>query len=220
MYADRYSRRTKFDPGSMGLALLLNGTIVAGLIAFAAPKIFTGHIPPEIHTFNVPPEPPPPPPSAEPPKPEIDHPIATQKIDVVIPETIVTTPTGDTHYIVAPTEPTPTGTGGDIGFVTPVKPPPVMTGARRDLRFADSFQPDYPAGERRAEHQGRVVVRVLIGVDGRVKQVEKVSAASEAFFEATERRALQKWRFKPATRDGVPIETWDEVGVSFVLNEE
>jgi protein TonB len=219
MYADGYSRRTKFDPGSMGLALLLNGTIVAGLVAFAAPKIFTRHFDPEVHTFNVPPDPPPPPPTPEPPKPDINHQVQAKQIEVVIPKTIVTTTPDDTHYIAPPTEPTPVGTGGDGGFVTPVRPPPVMTGARRDPRFADSFQPDYPVGERRAEHQGRVVVRVLIGVDGRVKQVVKVSAPSDAFFEATERRALEKWRFKPATRDGVAIETWDEIGVKFVLND-
>ena len=220
MYADRYSRRTKFDPGSMGLALLLNGTIVAGLVAFAAPKIFTRHIDSEVHTFNVPPDPPPPPPTAEPPKPEVNHQVQVKQIEVVIPKTIVTTPTDDTHYVTLPTEPTPIGTGDGGGFVTPVKPPPVMTGAKRDSRFAGNFQPDYPADERRAGHEGRVVVSVLIGVDGRVKQVKRVSAASDSFFEATERRALDKWRFKPGTRDGVPIETWEEVGVRFVLNNE
>jgi protein TonB len=219
MYADRYSRRTKFDPGSMGLALVLNGTIVAGLIAFAAPTMIHRIIDPPITVINVPPDRPPPPPVDQP-KPQIDHQIPTQKIDVVIPKTIVTTPTDNHPYVAPPTPPGPVGGTVDGGYVAPAKPAPVMIGAELDPRFAGSFQPDYPAGERRAEHQGRVVVRVLIGVDGRVKQVEKVSAASDAFLEATERRALQKWRFKPATRDGVPIEAWRTMGVSFVLQDE
>jgi protein TonB len=65
-----------------------------------------------------------------------------------------------------------------------------------------------------------VVVRELVGTDGRVKQVQKVSAASDDFFAVTERRALDKWRFKPGTRDGVPIEAWQTVSLSFVLNDE
>jgi protein TonB len=217
MYADRYAQRTKFDPASMGLALVLNGTIVAGLIAFAAPKMYHRIIDPPITVISVPPERQPPPPLPDE-KPKVDHQITTQKIETVIPKTIVTTPVDDHPYVAPPAEPGPVGTGGDAGFVTPTKPPPVVIGAVRDMRAG--FQPDYPASERRAGHQGRVVVRVLIGVDGRVKKVEKVSAASDAFFEATERRALDKWRFKPGTRDGVPIETWQTVGLNFVLNDE
>ena len=217
MYADR--RHTKFNPASMGLALALNGTIVIGLIAFAAPHFV--RIPDKImETWNVPIDPPPPPPLIEPPKPQVKSQAPTPKEIAVIPDTLVRTPPIDHPYVAPPTPPGPVGGTVDGGnFVAPVKPP-VMLGAELDSRFAGTFQPEYPAGERRAEHQGRVVVRVLIGVDGRVKQVEKVSAASDAFFEATERRALQKWRFKPGTRDGVPIETWKNVGVSFVLNDE
>jgi protein TonB len=75
------------------------------------------------------------------------------------------------------------------------------------------------SGERRAEREGRVTVRVLIGEDGRVKQVELVSAASEAFFAATREQALAKWRFTPATKDGIPQEAWRTMSVSFVLND-
>ncbi|RYE01614.1 MAG: TonB family protein, partial [Sphingomonadales bacterium] len=62
-----------------------------------------------------------------------------------------------------------------------------------------------------------VSVRVLIGTDGRVKAVEQVSATSTAFFEATKRQALGKWRFKPATRGGVPQESWKTMSVRFEL---
>ena len=218
MYADRYAQRTKFDPASMGLALVLNGTIVAGLIAFAAPKMFHRIPDPPINVIDVAPPSEPPPP--EPATPELKTQTPTPQERVAVPETIVPTPPSDSNPYTAPTTP-PGPVGGTIdgGFVAPVKPTPVVMGAELDSRFAGSFQPDYPVGERRAEHQGRVVVRVLVGIDGRVKQVEKVSAPSDAFFEATEKRALQKWRFKPATRDGVPYETWKNVGVSFVLND-
>jgi protein TonB len=103
--------------------------------------------------------------------------------------------------------------------LTPYVPPhvPVLVGARPDPRFARALQPDYPPSERRAEREGRVTVRVLVGIDGRVKQIELVSAASDQFFEATRRQALEKWRFTPATRDGIPEEAWRTMSVTFVL---
>jgi protein TonB len=52
-----------------------------------------------------------------------------------------------------------------------------------------------------------VRVRVTIGVDGRVRAVEQVSATSAAFYRATERQALRHWRFRPATLDGRPVES-------------
>ena len=224
MYADRYSRRTKFNPASMGLALALNGTIVIGLIAFAAPH-FVPSIERRLIIDPIPLDPPPPPNDPAPPVDERHaDPQPTGPVDTSPPiDPTDTSQNPGIPYDPFPAPPWPgpsdrTGTGSGGG--EPIKLTPVVIGPELDTRFAAGFQPDYPAGERRAEHQGRVVVRVLIGVDGRVKQVEKVSAASDAFFEATERRALQKWRFKPGTRDGVAIEAWKTIGVSFVLNDE
>jgi protein TonB len=223
MYADRYSRRTKFDPASMGLALALNGTIVVGLIAFAAPHFV--RVPDRIiDIWNIPLKPPPPPIDPAPPVDERHaDPSPTGPVDTSPPIDPTDPSVNHAPYDADPPWTSPnegTGIGTASGSGEPIKLTPVVIGPELDTRFAGGFQPDYPAGERRAEHQGRVVVRVLIGVDGRVKQVEKVSAASDAFFEATVRRALQKWRFKPGTRDGVAIEAWKTIGVSFVLNDE
>ena len=94
--------------------------------------------------------------------------------------------------------------------------PPVRLAARIDSESA--LQPPYPAVEERNEVEGSVTVRVLIGTDGRVKGVEKVRAANDAFFRATERQALRHWRFKPATVDGKPVESSQVMTVHFQLN--
>lgn len=100
----------------------------------------------------------------------------------------------------------------------PVDPPlPKLVLADVDPRFAGSFQPDYPAREQRGGIEGAAKVRVLIGTDGRVKAVELVSTDSPGFFEETKRRALAKWRFKPATRGGVPEESWKVMTVRFEI---
>ncbi len=111
-----------------------------------------------------------------------------------------------------------TGTGTTVPQVIdpPVQPPKLVL-ARLDERYAGLFQPDYPARAQREGIEGVAVVRVLIGTDGRVKAVELVSADDPAFFEATKRRALTKWRFKAATRGGVPEESWKEMRVRFEI---
>lgn len=122
------------------------------------------------------------------------------------------------------TQPTPyvppagTGTGPDIVVDPPAPPPkPALVLAQLDPRYAGGFQPDYPAREQREGTEGVAKVRVLIGADGRVKAVELVSTDSPGFFEETKRRALAKWRFKPATRGGVAEESWQTMTVRFQI---
>ena len=93
----------------------------------------------------------------------------------------------------------------------------VFSAARINPGYANALQPLYPPGMIRAEMEGFATVRVLIGTDGRVKQVEAVKASDTAFLDATRKQALSKWRFLPATRDGEPVESWREMTVRFQL---
>jgi protein TonB len=115
------------------------------------------------------------------------------------------------------TPPPGSGTGSTVADPPPLPKPAPFVLAEVDPRYAGSFQPDYPANEQRREIEGIVRVRVLIGTDGRVKAIELVSTDSQGFFEATKRRALTKWRFKPATRGGVAEESWKEMTVRFQI---
>ncbi|HYZ48893.1 MAG TPA: TonB family protein [Sphingomonas sp.] len=94
---------------------------------------------------------------------------------------------------------------------------PVTVGAQPDQRYAGDFQPPYPPQLLRTGVEGKVVVKILIGADGRVKQVAILSADDPLFADAAERQALRKWRFKPATRDGAPIESWKQMTVRFEI---
>ncbi len=122
-------------------------------------------------------------------------------------------PPGGTLDPFPPLPPLPPGPGPTID------PPrlPVRTGASLDNRFRAALQPPYPPGMVRAEIEGSATVRVLIGTDGRVKAVEAVRADQDAFLEATRKQALARWRFLPAKLDGVPIESWKEMTVRFVM---
>ena len=96
---------------------------------------------------------------------------------------------------------------------------PVLTDARPDSRYMRDFQPDYPTNLQRLQLEGSVTVRVKIGPDGRVTVVQLVSATHDDFFKVTERQALRRWRFRPATRDGQPVESWREMTVHFRIED-
>lgn len=116
--------------------------------------------------------------------------------------------------------------GGDGGTLAqPVEPKiepiiipdPVIKTARFDPRYTSDLQPQYPQSMARAGESGRVTVRVRIGRDGRVTEVQILSSTSEEFAEATKRQALRKWRFIAATRDGTAEESWREMTVKFEM---
>jgi len=220
-YGDRYGAGPTFKPGSMTLAL---ATTALPVLALAMGLQISGvtEIPTILNTYTVPPDQPPPPPDPKP-KPKAE---ASNELVYTPPHPSLPIPPTDTFTTTETPPPPPTGptvgTAPDPGPVlTPVVvSKPVMVDAFIDPRYQGLLQPPYPPEEQRAGNSGRVVLRVLVGTDGRVKQVEKVAAASDAFFAAAQRQALGKWRFKPATQDGVPIEQWKTMSLRFVLNEQ
>lgn len=217
MVTERYQGAHGVQPGSLLAATAICGGLVAGLM-LASPK-FTKDVTRTLIGINIPIAQPEPEPVPE------THPIVRETVkpsprakpvDTFTP--IVATDTQ--RFVTGPG--TLDGIGKDpIETILPPlptpTPAPVLTGPSVDPRYARDLQPNYPAGEQRAGREGLVTVRILVGADGRVKQVERVSAASEAFYAATERQALSKWRFRPATRDGVPVEGWRTMTVRFEM---
>ena len=80
--------------------------------------------------------------------------------------------------------------------------------------------PDYPPQARRREQQGTVMLRVLVGADG---AVERIEIAHSSGFDSLDDSAIvtvrARWRFIPARRDGIAIESWVEVPIKFALTE-
>jgi periplasmic protein TonB len=86
--------------------------------------------------------------------------------------------------------------------------------------YARNPPPAYPAVARRRAQQGTVTVRVLVGVDG---SVERAEIADSSGFDTLDDAALEtvrsRWRFVPARRDGVAVESWVLVPIRFALVE-
>ena len=76
-------------------------------------------------------------------------------------------------------------------------------------------QPVYPADAMQAGVQGRVVVQVLVGKDGLVKDARIVS--SIPMLDAAALTAVRNYRFTPARSKGQPVAVWVAVPVKFAL---
>ena len=215
-YADM--RANRLNPTALGAVFLING-LMAGAIILSVPSVTAAVFGPPIKVITIAQPPAPPPPPTPPHE-------ATKEVNDV--KTVITTPPIARHIdpIVDAGFTLPIGPDIPIGpvgeqlgpLVTPPPPTPsVLKGAKLDPHFAGSLQPAYPLGMLRLNLEGSVTVRVLVGADGRVKQVEPIKFTEDDFLKATREQAFKKWRFLPATRDGAPVESWREMTVRFQM---
>ena len=218
--AQGYLNQKTRSPTSLGVAFAINGAMVGALL-FATPEVIDQarkNIPTIWVTL--------PPLTEELPKPATKVPPAVPHVTRAAPPVPLPTPMKFDTVRPVPDPPLGTpftggigmGAGGGIVTPDPPRPNPVFIGPRPDPRYAGQMQPDYPAGLQRREIEGTVEVRVLIGPDGRVKRVEPISATDPGFFRATMDQAMKRWRFLPATRDGVAVESWRTMTVRFRLD--
>lgn len=104
-----------------------------------------------------------------------------------------------------------------IASPAPPPAPPRVELPSSDADYLQNPRPPYPALSRRMGEQGQVLVRVLIGADGRALQAEVHRSSG---YERLDQAALQtvlKWRYLPGKRGGVPEAMWFNVPLNFVL---
>jgi protein TonB len=74
--------------------------------------------------------------------------------------------------------------------------------------------PRYPAQARSRRLSGNVVVMALVNEQGRVTQA-RVDSGSFAFFNDAALEAAKRATFQPATRQGVPGQSWARLTFRF-----
>jgi protein TonB len=88
------------------------------------------------------------------------------------------------------------------------------------VEYSQNPVPVYPIGARLRAQQGTVILRVEVGADG---SVERAEVAKSSGFDSLDQSAMEtvrtRWRFVPARRDGVPVESWCEIPIRFALTE-
>ena len=104
---------------------------------------------------------------------------------------------------------TGTGDGSGGGIATAPKVPP---------RVTSTSAPYYPPALRDAGIGGRVVVRGVIGTDGRVESAEVVRSSGNGTLDNNALNAFYKWRFTPARNDaGQKVRCYFAQGFPFVI---
>lgn len=157
----------------------------------------------------------------QPPRPvpvEQPKPVVRPPVDRVVPEAPVA-PTLDQAPVlvehgseVAPPLTAPAEGPVDIA---PVAGP--VSGIR--LEYLHAPPPAYPRPAIRIRAEGTVLLKVLVGIDGRPLDVTiRDSSGHRSLDIAARDQVLREWRFRPATRNGQPVQAIGLVPVNFRLD--
>lgn len=103
-------------------------------------------------------------------------------------------------------------------FVVP-QPAAVIRKAARFATPADDVRPPYPETMRRLGEEASLRLALEVDSRGRVISVEPVGKVDPLFLDAARRHILRRWRYQPATEDGVGIASRITVTLKFELEE-
>ncbi len=104
----------------------------------------------------------------------------------------------------------------------PASPPAPPAPAKVELPSSDADylqnpRPAYPAISKRLGEQGKVLVRVFIGIDGTAQKAELRQSSGFDRLDQVALSTVQRWRYVPGKRNGVPEAMWFVVPINFVL---
>lgn len=95
----------------------------------------------------------------------------------------------------------------------PIIPPHPLSAA------SGNPKPQYPAEARRRNLQGQVMLRVEVAPDGAPAAVTVSTSSGHATLDEAAIKAVQRWRFNPATRAGIPVAASAYVPIQFRLED-
>ncbi len=168
-------------------------------------------------------EPPPPPPSP----PQTKQPVQTRPTPAPLPPApqpaAISDPTPAPNApagVTTPQPPAPPIAAPVAAAPAPAPAPPAPAKVVLPSTDADYLQnpkPVYPAMSKRLNEQGKVLVRVLIGEDGRPQKNELRQSSGFDRLDNAAMNTVMQWRYVPGKRGGVPEAMWFVVPINFVL---
>jgi TonB family protein len=94
---------------------------------------------------------------------------------------------------------------------------PKLYGGATQPRLIYSPDPEFSDWAREAKYQGMTVLKILIGSDGRVHNIQIVRPVGMGLDEKAV-DAVKLWRFEPARKtDGTPVDVYASIEVNFKL---
>lgn len=118
-----------------------------------------------------------------------------------------------------PAEPTP-----QVAAPAPTPAPPAPSGSIGPVRVANlasnllsGAPPAYPKSSRSKREEGTVVLRVVVGADGRVAEASIATSSGHSALDDAALAAVRKWRWSPTVRDGRAVAITGLVRIPFEL---
>ena len=122
----------------------------------------------------------------------------------------------------------PSVIGGDPNGRVPIEPkkpeptqrssPEHISEGVMEAALIHKVQPQYPRTARIMHVSGTVQLRAMIGMDGRIRELEVLSG--NAFLQPAAVAAVREWRYRPTLLNGQAVEVETLITVNFVLGQE
>ncbi len=209
------NRRLLIAFGVIFLHVFVLWALQSGLMRRAIEVIVPGEILSEFISPPAPPAPQPQTPAPQPVKQEV-KPVAKPTPPLPAP-----TPEPAPMVVAAAPAPAPAIEASTVA-PAPAAPQAPPAPARIELPSSDAAylnnpKPSYPALSRRLGEQGKVIVRVLIGMDGTAQQAEIRTSSGYERLDQAALATVRSWRYVPGKRNGTAEAMWFNVPINFVL---
>lgn len=161
-------------------------------------------------TLEALPVPPPQPKPIPKPRPQpVQKPVESQPI-------IAAPADASSAFVAPPPEPKPAPLVETTVKTEPAPPMPV-TPPRFNAAYLQNPAPSYPPLARRMGEQGKVVLRVLVSVEGFAARVELKSSSGSSRLDQSALTTVKGWRFVPASQGEQKLAAWVFVPIVFAL---
>lgn len=99
------------------------------------------------------------------------------------------------------------------------EPEPVVEPPRFGVAYLNNPAPNYPSMSRRSGEEGRVLLRVLVSVNGSAETVELEKTSGFERLDKAAMDVVKKWSFIPAKKGKEVVSAYVLVPVKFTLNQ-
>lgn len=157
--------------------------------------------------------------------PALPSPQASAVVTLPVPMTVPSSdssPLAPSVQVITPSQTAATGAAvpPSSTLAAVASPPPLRASLElpsSDAQYLQNPKPAYPVMSKRLGEQGKVVVRVLIGVDGLAQKSEIQQSSGFDRLDQAALATVTRWRFVPGKRNGMPEAMWFNVPINFVL---
>lgn len=209
---------------SLTVLAAVGGAHVLVLIALLSVKMISAPLPEVVTMLNIVMPSPPPQPKITPPKALPSsakvQPQVVRKTSEPVTKTVVLTTQAPSPVVevavsqpaIAANVPSPASPAP-----APAPSPAVQTAPRFDADYLDNPAPVYPPLSRRANEEGKVILRVFVEANGQPSQIEIRTSSGYGRLDKAALAAVSQWKFAPARLGNDSVGAWVLVPIVFSL---